>query len=720
MIKKDFKIKGMHCAACAINIEKALKKEKGVKSANVNYGLGKAYLEFDENLTSQDKIQKAISKAGDYQIVKANDEQGDDTVNKSFRKFIWALIITIPVFSSMFISYDLPRQFLGVSVKNWILHNLTFIVVFIIGWQFHSGMLKQLKRFKANMDTLISIGTLSAYFYSLYAMLNNSHIYYETAAVIITLILLGKYLEEKSKGRASMAIKKLLTLAAKKARVIKKGKIQEIDIDLVKIDDIILIKPGEKIPLDGRIIEGETSIDESMLTGESMPVEKRRGDTVYGATMNNNGAIKVKVTKIGQDTVLAQIIKLVEDAQSSKAPIQKLADKVAGIFVPIVMIVATATFLAWQIFGSGGFENSLVNAVAVLVIACPCALGLATPTAIMVSSGKGAEKGILIKESQSLETAHKIDTVVFDKTGTLTKGEPQITDIQVLNDSLSEKKMMELACSIEKNSEHSLANAFSKYAKDNNLNLTNATNIKAISGKGLSGYINNEEILIGNRALIEDQGIDLNSVQRSIFNEYASQGKTAMFFIRGKQIQGVIGVADVVRGNSAQAVAQLRQKGIAVYMVTGDHKTTAQAIGEQLGIEYIVAGVLPDQKADAIKKLQRGNKTVAFVGDGINDAPALAQADLGMAVGSGTDIAIEAGSIVLMKGDPLKIVQAIDLSKKTFTTIKQNLFFAFFYNIIAIPLAAVGLLSPMIAAAAMSFSSVSVIGNSLRIRNFTK
>lgn len=702
MIKKDFKIKGMHCAACALNIEKALKKEKSIKKASVNFAMEKVYLEFDQEKINQEDISKIVSQAGDYKIVDEKDNKEDKTVKKAGLKFILALVFTLPLFISMFYTFN-----------DWILHHLSFIVVFIIGWQFHRGMFVQLKRFRANMDTLISIGTLSAYFYSLYAIFINGHMYFETAAMIITLILLGKYLEEKSKGRASIAIKKLLTLAAKKARIVNdNGDEHEIDIDLVKKKDIILIKPGEKIPLDGKIINGETSIDESMLTGESMPIEKIKGDLVYGATINGNGVIRVEVTKIGSDTVLSQIIQLVENAQASKAPIQKLADQVAGIFVPVVILIAILTFLSWFLLMNNNFENSLINAVAVLVIACPCALGLATPTAIMISSGKGAERGILIKESQSLEIAHKVDTIVFDKTGTLTKGQPEIENIK------SEEEIMELACSLEKDSEHALANAFAKYAKDKNLKLSNASNVKAIKGKGLFGKVGDKEIYLGNISLLNDLNIELDQENKIFFDGFAQQGRTPIFFIKDKQIKGVIAVSDIIRKNSIEAIKQLEKKNIKVYMITGDHQITAEAIGQKLGIKNIIAQVLPDQKAEIVKKLQKQGKIVAFVGDGINDAPALAQSDLGIAIGSGTDVAIETGSIVLVKGDPIKVIEAIDLSKKTFTIIKQNLFFAFFYNIAAIPLAAMGLLNPMVAAAAMSLSSVSVITNSLRIKRF--
>ena len=459
----------MHCASCALNIEKTIKKKSGIKSASVNYANNQAKVEFDAEQINQSEIAEVISQAGDYKVIDDSDQNMEqDLTKRAYYRFIWALIFTLPLFISMFYMSNFSSSFWGVSLEKWIMHDLAFIVVFIIGWQFHKGMFLQLKQFKSNMDTLISIGTLSAYFYSLYAMFSGGHVYFETAATIITLILLGKYFEEKSKGRASTAIKQLLSLGVKQATVLAGDTEVKTDIKDINIGDIVLVKAGEKIPLDGEVIEGKTSIDESMLTGESIPVNKKKGSVVYGATINNQGVIKVKVNKIGEDTVLSQIIKLVENAQASKAPIQKLADKVSGIFVPTVIVVSILTFVVWYWLVGAGFEVSLINAVAVIVIACPCALGLATPTAIMVGSGKGAANGILIKDSQSLEVAHKVDVVVFDKTGTLTKGKPTVTDINTTSHDLTTSQLMELACSLEASSEHSLANAFVKYAKDNN------------------------------------------------------------------------------------------------------------------------------------------------------------------------------------------------------------------------------------------------------------
>ena len=713
----DLKISGMHCTSCAVSIEKNIKKEKAVEDVVINYANGKVKIKFDESKIKKEDLENIIINSGDYKIIKNNEEE--NLTKKVYLKFIYSLILTLPLFLSMFFSYNFNSSYLGINLETWIMHNLAFIVVFIIGWQFHKGMFNQLKKFKANMDTLISLGTLSAYFYSFYAMFTNQHVYYETASTIITLILLGKYLEEKSKNKTSTAIKKLLSLGVKKAIVLVDNKKISKNIEEIKLGNIILVKPGEKIPLDGEIIEGETYIDESILTGESIPVEKKIKDIVYGATINNNGVIKVKVTKIGKDTILSQIIKLVEDAQISKAPIQKLADKVSGIFVPVVIAVSIFTFIIWYFILSTSFEISLINAVAVLVIACPCALGLATPTAIMVGSGKGALNGILIKDSQSLEIAHKIDTIVFDKTGTLTEGKPSITNINTIEKDLSKNELMSLAYSLESGSEHSLALAFIKYGKDNNLKLKNISDIKVISGMGLEGVINSKKIYLGNIKLVNKLSIKLESTYKTIFEQYAEEGKTSIYFIKDNKVLGVIAVADIIRNNSKKLIKKL-QKNMDVYMLTGDHKKTAEVIAKKLGINKVISEVLPNQKVEEVKKLQNKEKLVAFVGDGINDAPALTQANLGIAVGSGTDIAMESGNIVLTDSNPLKIIAAINLSKKTFKIIKQNLFFAFFYNTIAIPLAAIGLLNPMIAAFAMSFSSVSVVTNSLRIKKDRK
>ncbi len=717
MKKTKIKIQGMHCASCAINIEKNLQKQKGVKNANVNYALSQSFIEFDENLVDEQTLKQIIEQTGDYQAILENqtNKQSNDIVQKSYKKFVYSAILSFPL---LFLMFSSQEQILELPFGKAIIAGsaiLTFIVVFILGWQFHKGMIMQLKKFRANMDTLVSIGTISAFVYSVYAIFTNGHSYFETAAIIVTLILLGKYLENKSKGQASEAIKKLLELGVKKARVLKDGKEIETNIEDVKLNDIVLVKPGEKIPLDGIILKGQTTVDESMLTGESIPVEKKPGDLVYGATLNGNSSIQVKVTKIGKDTVLSQIIQLVEQAQSSKAPIQKLVDKVSGIFVPAVIVIAVLTFLIWYFILQADFEIAIINAVAVLIIACPCALGLATPTAIMVGTGKGAEQGILIKDSQSLEIAHKVKNIIFDKTGTLTYGKPKITDI-VLTKELDKQKILQYVCSIEKQSEHSLANAFTDYADKNKIQLLDAENVQAIQGKGVVGNIEKHSILIGNKTLMQDKKIKISKEFFEKFEQLAEQGKTPILVAIDEKFAGIIAVADTIKNGAKELINRLKQQNLNIFMITGDHKKTAQAIAKQLGIKNVLAEVLPDKKAFEVKNLQKNGDITAFVGDGINDAPALAQADLGIAIGSGTDIAIEAGNIVLMNKNPQKIADAILLSKSIFSAIKQNLFFAFIYNVTAIPLAAIGLLNPIIAAGAMSFSSVSVVLNSLRIK----
>ncbi|PIZ96620.1 MAG: copper-translocating P-type ATPase [Candidatus Magasanikbacteria bacterium CG_4_10_14_0_2_um_filter_33_14] len=722
MKKENLSISGMHCASCAVSIERSLKKQDGVKSATVNYAMGKAYVEYDEKQLKDEDISKAVATAGDYKVVATGEkDKTEDQTKKSFQKFLWSLILTLPMLVAMF--FSMPMWF------GWIFLVLSFVVVFVMGLQFHRGMLSQLKYFKANMDTLVSIGTLSAFFYSIYAMTIGAHLYFETAAVIVTLILLGKYLEAKSKGRASQAIKKLFALGVKKALVLENGKEKEVMVEDLKVGDILLVKAGEKIPLDAKIIEGSTSIDESMLTGESVAVEKNIGDQVFAATINGTGVIKIQVTKIASETMLSQIIKLVEQAQSSKAPMQKLADKVSSIFVPSVIVIALVTFAIWYFLVGAGFEVSIINAVAVLVIACPCALGLATPTAIMVGSGKGAERGILIKDSESLELAHQIQVVMFDKTGTLTQGKPEITNIKVIKNDLEKKDALTLACALEKQSEHSLALAFSKFATEKNLTIPEAKQVQTVKGRGIKGIVNNQEIFLGNAKFVAESSstaelavtadkekVKINKEAEEIFENYASNGKTPIYLFDKSEVLAVIAVADILRDTAKEAVKKLQDQNIEVYMITGDHRKTAEAIAKELGISKVVAEVLPQNKSEEVKKLQAQNKVVAFVGDGINDAPALAQADLGLAMGGGSDIALETGNIVLTNSNPLKVYEAITLSKKTFSTIKQNLFFAFFYNVVAIPLAALGLLNPMIAALAMSMSSVSVVVNSLRIR----
>jgi len=710
---------GMDCASCAINIERTLQHQPGVHQAAVNYASSKGVVSVDPAITNEGALIKAVAGAGNYQAEVAGSVPSSASHNHAHhkvqgvkRRTIISALLTLPLLMSMF-APALAGQINGLAL---IQAGLAAIVVYVIGWPFHRGMIIQLLHGQANMDSLISLGTLAAFGVSVYGLFTNGESYFETAAIIITLILLGKYLEEKSKGRASAAIQKLLSLAVKQARVVTtNGQEQLVDIAAVVVGQLLRIKPGEKVPLDGEIVEGQTALDESMLTGESLPVEKKTGDTVFGATLNTTGAITIRVTKAEQEGTLAHIIALVQQAQESKAPIQKLADQVSGIFVPVVLVLALFTFVGWY-WWSGQLATSLLHAVAVLVIACPCALGLATPTAIMVGSGKGAERGILIKNSESLEVAHKVQAVVFDKTGTLTIGKPVVTDVVPAKAEVAEAELMTIAAAVEQSSEHALAQAFVVYAKDHQLILPIASTVEALRGRGIRGTVAEQTVILGNELLMQQENVVIPTALAVQFEQLATGGKTPLYVARNGQCLGLVAVADILRPTAAAAVAALQKQQVAVYLLTGDHRLTAQAIAAQAGITNVIAEVLPEDKATMVKKLQQEGKVVTFVGDGLNDAPALAQADLGIAVGSGTDVAMEAGSIVLMKSDPLAVVEAIQLSRQTFRAIRQNLFWAFCYNIIAIPLAIAGVLSPMIAAAAMSFSSVSVVGNSLRIR----
>ncbi len=721
-IKKTIiKITGMHCAACAANISNALKKHGGVKSADVNFATQKAKVEFDEGETDLNEIKNIVEKAG---FMVEDETSADNTARaarenekKQRNRTILAIILSAPVVARMFWAWEIPGEFWGVNFKNWTQHDLTFIIVFILGWQFHSGAFKQLNRGKANMDSLISLGTLTAYFYSVYAMFIGAELYYESAAAITALILLGRYMEIKTKGKASKAMKKLMELGVKKARLVnKKGQETKIDIEKIKIGDIILVKPSEKIPLDGIVINGNSNVDESMLTGESLPVSKSKNDKIFGATINKDGILKIKVTQIGENTILAQIIKTVEEAQMYKAPIQKLADRIAGIFVPIVIVIAALTFLGWYFIG-GILAISIINAVAVLVIACPCALGIATPIAIMVGTSVGARQGILIKNGESFERAKNIDTIIFDKTGTLTKGEPKVEEIIInKNSNFKNNKIIKIAASLAIQSEHPLSKAIAKYAKEKNIELTKTENFQEVSGRGVSAKCveHKTNLLLGNRKILEENNLDLVWADK-IIQEYGNKGGTINFAAHGSAVIGAILIADELKETAEETIKKTKKLGLEPIMITGDNKNTAKTIAEKIGIKNFLAEVLPTEKQAQVKKLQESGKKVVFVGDGINDAPSLAQSDLGIAMGSGTDIAKEAGNIIIMKSDPMKVVDAINLSQKTFKIIKQNLFWAFFYNVLAIPLAIAGLISPMIAAIAMSSSSITVIGNSLRI-----
>ncbi|MER0281078.1 heavy metal translocating P-type ATPase [Clostridioides difficile] len=748
--KIDMKIDGMTCAACAKAVERVVKKLDGVENISVNIATDKANIDYNPSKVKLSQIKAAIEKAGYKPIEEVRDkvDVDEDKLRKEkemkslFVKFIVAIVFAVPLFyiamGPMIIKpigpWPLPEIINPMTnTLNYALIQLILVIpVMIAGYKFYINGFKALFSLSPNMDSLVAIGTLAAFLYSLYTTIqiangqiqgmHHHQLYYESAGIIIALILLGKYLESKSKGKTSEAIKKLMGLQPKTAIVLVDGKEVETPIEEVGIGDIILVKPGTKIPVDGVVIEGYTSVDESMLTGESIPVEKNVGSKVTGASINKNGVIKFKAEKIGGDTALAQIIKLVEDAQGTKAPIAKLADTVSGYFVPIVIAIAVVASLLWFLVGGKDIIFVLTIFISVLVIACPCALGLATPTAIMVGTGKGAENGILIKGGEALESAHKVNTVIFDKTGTITEGKPKVTDI-VLN-NVEEEYLIKIASSAERGSEHPLGEAIVRYGEEENIKLEKVDDFKAIPGAGIQVIINKENILLGNKKLMNDNNILLEDLEEKS-NELASQGKTPMYIAVDGKLAGIIAVADVVKESSKKAIEILHDMGIKVAMVTGDNVKTANAIASQVGIDMVLAEVLPEDKSREVEKLQNQGNFVAMVGDGINDAPALAKANIGIAIGSGTDVAIESADIVLMKSDLMDVPTAIKLSHETIKNIKQNLFWAFGYNTIGIPVAAGllyifggPLLNPMIAAAAMSLSSVSVVSNALRLKNF--
>jgi len=721
------KISGMSCAACSARIEKRLNGMEGIQKAAVNLASEKAVVEYDSSKIKVSDIIKAVEALG-YSAERAEEvsadrekEQREKEIKRLRLELTVSAVLTSPLLFAMvlmLINADIP-----------IFHNpyfqLAFAtpVQFIIGFRFYKHAFYALRAKSANMDVLIAMGTTAAYFFSVYnaffapmdfgSMMKE--LYFEAGAVIITLILLGKYLEAVAKGKTSDAIKKLMGLQAKTARVVRDGKEGDIPIEEVKAGDIIIVRPGEKVPVDGRILEGNSSIDESMLTGESLPAEKKAGDYVIGATINKFGTFRFEATKVGKDTALSQIIKMVEDAQGSKAPIQKIADRVAGVFVPAVIAIALVTFLVWYLV-TGDFAAAIISAVSVLVIACPCALGLATPTAIMVGTGKGAENGILIKGGEYLETTYKLDTVVLDKTGTITKGKPEVTDIITVG-GMSENEVLRLAAIAEKSSEHPLGAAIYEKGKDQFGTLPDPEQFEAIPGRGIMAVVGGRQIHIGTRMLMQELNADIGQAETAA-GKLEDEGKTAMLMAADGRLEAVIAVADTLKESSKEAIAELKKMGIEVYMITGDNKRTAAAIARQVGIDNVLAEVLPENKAEEVEKLKRRGKKVAMVGDGINDAPALATADIGMAMGTGTDVAIEAADITLMRGDLKTIPAAIRLSRRTMRKIKQNLFWAFIYNIIGIPFAAFGLLNPMIAGGAMAFSSVSVVTNSLSLKRF--
>ncbi len=740
-------IGGMSCAVCAKRVEKAISELEGVADVNVNFAAEKAFVTYNPQKVRPSAMKEAVLKAG-YQPLEnkgagAEDEdrkRREKEINTMKKKFIAAAIFAFPLlYIAMvpmikFVSLPGAKMLDGLMMNYPLFYALLefflTVPVICVGYRFYTVGFKSLFQKSPNMDSLIAVGTTAAVAFSLYNTFQIAKgnfqavhsLYFESAGVIITLILLGKLLEAVSKGKTGEAIKKLMGLAPKTAFVIQNGAETEIPVEEVEIGDIIIVKPGSKIPVDGVVIEGHTAIDESMLTGESMPVDKKAGDKVYAASLNTTGTVKFRAEKVGSDTALAQIIKLVEQAQGSKAPIAKLADIVAGYFVPAVIAIAVASGIAWFI-GTGDFKFALTIFISVLVIACPCALGLATPTAIMVGTGKGAENGILIKSGEALETAHKINAIILDKTGTITEGKPSVTDL-ICASNFTQEKLLQLVASAEKNSEHPLGQAIVRGAQEKSLALLEAENFNSITGQGIEAQIAGLSVFVGNRKMMEEKNISVKELEKDA-DKLAEEGKTPVFVATDGQPAGIVAVADVVKKSSRAAIESLHKMGIEVAMITGDNKKTAEAIARQVGIDRVLAEVLPQDKAFEVKKLQQEGRKVAMVGDGINDAPALAQSDIGIAIGSGTDVAMESADIVLMHSDLTDVPTAILLSKKTIRNIKQNLFWAFGYNTIGIPVAAGvlylfggPLLNPMLAAAAMSLSSVSVLTNALRLKRF--
>ncbi len=709
--KKEYKIKGMHCASCALTIEKKLNKTEGVKKANVNFGTEKATVEFEQGKEDERKIVEAVEQGG-YEVVMDDMKMHDHSkmekpseIKKDRNLFILSLILSLPIVILAMVLKD--HSFKSKAIQAV----LASIVQFAVGYRFYRGTWYGLKNKAANMDTLVAMGTSAAYFYSLATtfLLERGDAFFETSSLLITFVVLGKWLEARAKGKTGEAIRKLMNLQAKHAIVERDGREAEIPIEEVKPGDIVIVKPGGKIPVDGSVIEGYSSVDESMISGESIPVEKKAGDKVIGATLNKAGSLKFKAEKVGKDTVLAQIIKVVEEAQGSKAPIQRFADRVSAYFVPAVIIIAIITFFGWLFIVKAAFVSALLAATAVLVIACPCALGLATPTAIMVGTGKGAENGILIKNGEALELANKIEAIVFDKTGTLTEGKPVVTDIVG-------EDILQAAASLERRSEHPLAEAILTKAKEQEIELLPVDNFKAIVGGGVKGSVSGKDVLVGTAKLMKDCDISFSGNMEAQKIKLEIEGKTVMIVAIEKNIVGLLAVADTLKASSKEAISQLKDMMIRPIMITGDNERTAKAIAEQAAIEDVLFEVLPEEKANEIKKLQKRGKKVAMVGDGINDAPALARSDLGIAMGAGTDVAIESGSIILVKNDLRDVVKAIKLSRATMRKIRQNMFWALFYNSIGIPIAAFGLLQAMFAGLAMALSSVSVVSNSLLLK----
>ena len=751
--KKTLNIEGMHCASCVSSVQQSLEQLEGVEQANVNLATESATVTYSGHLTWND-FEQAVERAG-YKLLRDPEYSGEsgqtkaeakqkreqEKMDKARSRMWWAWGATIPIILWMFADMIWGYTFLGDLGYELGMIGLSSLVLFYPGWETMKSAWKSTKNLTPNMDVLIAMGTLAALGTGVVALLHQFGLapaFYSFAGIagmIMAFHVTGRYVETKAKGRASQAIQKLLTLEAKEATVERNGKEVKVSVQDLKPGDIMIVRPGEKIPTDGEVVDGESSVDESIATGESMPVDKTQGDEVIGATINKNGMLKVKATKVGRDTFLSQVIKMVEEAQGSKVPIQEFADRVTGVFVPVVIGIALATLASWLIFpgffggiaawastfipwvnpGMGEVALAFYAAIAVLVIACPCALGLATPTALMVGSGMGAENGVLIRKGEAIQMMKDVDAIVLDKTGTITEGKPGVTDLITLN-GVSEEQVLRLAGSAESGSEHPLGQAIVEYAKNKNGQLSTSKNFSAITGKGIQAEVEGKKILVGTRTLLNESNITLDNEIEKQMSALEEQAKTAMLVAVAGEAAGIIAVADPIKEDSKKAIAALKEFGMTPVMITGDNERTARAVAAEVGIDDVIAGVMPDQKSDEVKRLQEQDKIVAMVGDGINDAPALTQAHIGIAIGTGTDVAIESGDIVLVKGDLSAVVKAVKLSRATFTKIKQNLFWASFYNAVMIPLAMVGLLHPVLAEIAMAFSSVNVVTNSRRLQ----